>query len=181
MTDTLEGLGPSGAELEELLDTALRAAAAGAQVLSQRDDSAFRATTKSSAGDWVTAFDVAAEKAVLRVLHDIEAEAGRTRTIRWGPRTLDLDLIQYGDPAADTDITSTAERLTLPHPRAHERGFVLVPWLDADPGASLRVGDEVSPVGSLLESVDTSGVRAAAAFDPVDEHDGSGSCGCAGC
>ena len=55
------------------------------------------------------------------------------REVRWGPRTLDLDLIQYGDPASDTDVTSDLPRLTLPHPRAHERAFVLVPWLEADP------------------------------------------------
>lgn len=123
-----------------------------------------------------------APSTVLRVLHDIEADAGRTRSIQWGPRTLDLDLIQYGDPITGTDITSTAERLTLPHPRAHERGFVLVPWLDADPGASLRVDDEVIEVSSILESVDSSGVRAAAAGDPGEALDNTtGSCGCGGC
>ena len=75
-----------------------------------------------------------------------------------------------------------AERLTLPHPRAHERGFVLVPWLDADPGASLRVDDEVIEVSSILESVDSSGVRAAAAGDPGEALDNTtGSCGCGGC
>ena len=57
-----------------------------------------------------------------------EMAAGRTREIRWGPRTLDVDVIwaDGSDPA-----------LELPHPRAHERGFVLVPWLDVDPAAFL--------------------------------------------
>lgn len=106
---------------------------------------------------------------VLRELHAIEAVAGRVREIRWGARTLDLDLIQYGDPRRDTDIRSDAQWLTLPHPRAHERGFVLVPWLDADPEAALRVDGEVRDVRALLEDVDTSGVRPAADAAPGDD------------
>lgn len=66
--------------------------------------------------------------ALLRALHGIEAEAGRVRTERWGPRTLDLDLLAVGDRVvADT-------LLTLPHPRLHERGFVLRPLCDVAPG-----------------------------------------------
>jgi 2-amino-4-hydroxy-6-hydroxymethyldihydropteridine diphosphokinase len=60
-----------------------------------------------------------------------EAALGRVRTIRWGPRTLDVDIITYGaDVSEDPD-------LTLPHPRAHERAFVLAPWLEVDPAACL--------------------------------------------
>lgn len=66
--------------------------------------------------------------AVLRALED---EHGRMRTERWGDRTLDLDLIVFGDLEQDDP------ELTLPHPRAHERDFVLRPWLAADPGAEL--------------------------------------------
>ena len=54
---------------------------------------------------------------LLAALHAIEDRAGRTRTVRWGARTLDLDLIQYGDPAAGTEVLSAAEDLRLPHPR----------------------------------------------------------------
>jgi 2-amino-4-hydroxy-6-hydroxymethyldihydropteridine diphosphokinase len=67
---------------------------------------------------------------------EAEARAGRTREVRWGPRTLDVDVVWAPgeDPA-----------LELPHPRAHERAFVLVPWLDVDPDAVLpgagRVAD----------------------------------------
>ena len=68
---------------------------------------------------------------LLDALQDIEQSWGRTREIRWGPRTLDLDLISYDDVVMDT------ERLTLPHPRAAERAFVLVPWAEADPAAHL--------------------------------------------
>jgi 2-amino-4-hydroxy-6-hydroxymethyldihydropteridine diphosphokinase len=60
-----------------------------------------------------------------------EQSQGRLRSVRWGPRTLDVDVI-------DVDgRTSADQRLTLPHPRAHERAFVLVPWLALDPVASL--------------------------------------------
>lgn len=114
---------------------------------------------------------------VLSRLHAIEAAAGRTREVRWGPRTLDLDLVQYGDPTAGTDITSGAERLTLPHPRAHERAFVLLPWLDAEPDAALRVGATVHRVGELVDGLDTMGVRAAAEPDAA----AGGVCGAGGC
>ncbi|RDH10319.1 2-amino-4-hydroxy-6-hydroxymethyldihydropteridine diphosphokinase [Tsukamurella pulmonis] len=72
-----------------------------------------------------------------------EAAAQRVREIRWGPRTLDVDVIavwEGGEPVLSDD-----PELTLPHPRAHERAFVLLPWLDADPDAQLpghgRVAD----------------------------------------
>ena len=67
----------------------------------------------------------------LKMLHGIEKAMGRERSIKWGPRTIDLDLIQYGD------LISKAEELTLPHPRAHERRFVLEPWLEIEPDAIL--------------------------------------------
>lgn len=69
---------------------------------------------------------------LLDSLHVIENAHGRTREVRWGPRTLDLDVIALGDYRSD------AEHLTLPHPRAWDRAFVLVPWLDAEPDAYLE-------------------------------------------
>jgi dihydroneopterin aldolase/2-amino-4-hydroxy-6-hydroxymethyldihydropteridine diphosphokinase len=96
---------------------------------------------------------------LLRTLHRIEADFDRRREVRWGARTLDLDLVQYGDPAAGTDVTSDLARLTLPHPRAHERAFVLVPWLEADAGAVLRHEGQPVPVAALVSALDTSGVR----------------------
>ncbi len=92
-------------------------------------------------------------KTLLRRLHEIEARHGRTREVRWGQRTLDLDLIQYGDPDTGTDVTYDTEHLTLPHPRAHERGFVLLPWLLAQPGAVLRRGGAAVPVTDLLRAL----------------------------
>jgi 2-amino-4-hydroxy-6-hydroxymethyldihydropteridine diphosphokinase len=68
---------------------------------------------------------------LLSYLHAIEARYGRERAERWGDRTLDLDLIAFGD------VRSTDPNLMLPHPRAAEREFVLAPWLALDPGAEL--------------------------------------------
>lgn len=80
-----------------------------------------------------------APSVLLGMLHAIEARHGRERRERWGARTLDLDLIAYGD------VISDDERLQLPHPRAAERDFVLAPWLEVDPDAVLpgrgRVAD----------------------------------------
>lgn len=100
-----------------------------------------------------------APSTLLAGLHDIEHAHGRTREVRWGPRTLDLDLVQYGDPVFDTDVVMDTATLTLPHPRAHERAFVLVPWLQAEPEAALRVEGQVRRVADLLAAMDTSGVR----------------------
>ncbi|WP_307802872.1 2-amino-4-hydroxy-6-hydroxymethyldihydropteridine diphosphokinase [Frigoribacterium sp. PvP032] len=77
--------------------------------------------------------------ALLDALQAIEHDHGRVRDERWGDRTLDLDVVVLGDLECDT------ERLTLPHPRAHERAFVLEPWLQVDEEARLgsrgRVAD----------------------------------------
>lgn len=88
--------------------------------------------------------------ALLDIVQRIEREHGRTRDKRWGDRTLDIDLILYGGRVVSDD------RLELPHPRAHERDFVLAPWLDLDPDAVLmghgraaelleRIGDTTRP------------------------------------
>jgi 2-amino-4-hydroxy-6-hydroxymethyldihydropteridine diphosphokinase len=68
--------------------------------------------------------------ALLAHLHEIEAEHGRVRAERWGDRTLDLDLIVWGDLIEDGN-------LVVPHPRAHERDFVLEPWFEIEPDAVL--------------------------------------------
>ena len=81
---------------------------------------------------------------LLALLHGIEKTLGRERIERWGPRTIDLDLIQYGS------ILSSAEELELPHPRAHERKFVLEPWLEVEPDAILLTHGKVS---ELLEQL----------------------------
>ena len=68
---------------------------------------------------------------LLRRAHAIEAAAQRTREVRWGPRTLDVDIIAYGE---ETERRSRADAAAPPR---QERAFVLAPWRDADPGAVL--------------------------------------------
>jgi 2-amino-4-hydroxy-6-hydroxymethyldihydropteridine diphosphokinase len=87
---------------------------------------------------------------LLDLAHDIVQAAGRERLERWGPRTLDVDIIAYDDVASDDPV------LTLPHPRAHERGFVLAPWAEVAPDATLPGRGRVV---DLLANVDTAGVR----------------------
>jgi 2-amino-4-hydroxy-6-hydroxymethyldihydropteridine diphosphokinase len=75
---------------------------------------------------------------LLSLLHGIEKALGRQRLEKWGPRTIDLDLIQYGT------LLSSADELKLPHPRAHERRFVLEPWVSIDPEAILLTHGKIS-------------------------------------
>ena len=77
-----------------------------------------------------------------------ERAAGRVRDVRWGPRTLDVDVVCAPPPVP--------EDLVVPHPRAHERAFVLAPWLEVDPDAELP---GAGPVRSLLVAVGCGGVR----------------------
>jgi len=81
---------------------------------------------------------------LLSLLHGIEKSLGRERSEHWGPRTIDLDLIQYGS------LLSSADELSLPHPRAHERRFVLEPWAQIEPDAILLTHGRIS---DLLEQL----------------------------
>ena len=96
-------------------------------------------------------------------LHAIEDRHGRERSERWGARTLDLDLIQYGVPGTTTERRSADPCVLLPHPRAAQRAFVLAPWLQVDPNAVLRLGpapsDPVRQVAEVLAGLDRRGVR----------------------
>ncbi|MEW2113617.1 2-amino-4-hydroxy-6-hydroxymethyldihydropteridine diphosphokinase [Streptomyces sp. NPDC005474] len=81
---------------------------------------------------------------LLERAHAVEEAFHRVREERWGPRTIDVDIVAYADEVSDDPV------LTLPHPRAHERAFVLVPWHDVDPEAQLPGR---GPVAALLESL----------------------------
>ena len=81
---------------------------------------------------------------LLSLLHGIEKSLGRERLEKWGPRTIDLDLIQYGA------LLSSAAELELPHPRAFERRFVLEPWHEIEPDALLLTQGKIS---ELLEQL----------------------------
>jgi 2-amino-4-hydroxy-6-hydroxymethyldihydropteridine diphosphokinase len=88
-------------------------------------------------------------KEVLLKLLLIELNLGRQREIAWGPRTIDLDLIWFEDQ------TINLENLVLPHPRAHERCFVIKPWLEIEPKA--RIGN--TEIREFLKNLDCSGVN----------------------
>lgn len=88
----------------------------------------------------------------LRRGQELEEAAGRVRGQRWGPRTLDVDLVTCH--TGDVEVTSRDDGLTLPHPLAHLRAFVLIPWLAVDPEATLTVAGEVRPVQRLLSEID---------------------------
>jgi 2-amino-4-hydroxy-6-hydroxymethyldihydropteridine diphosphokinase len=91
---------------------------------------------------------------------ELERAAERVRDQRWGPRTLDVDVVSCVD--GPDEVCSLDEALTLPHPRAHLRAFVLVPWLDVDPAATLTVNGQRRPVARLLDELDAAerdGVR----------------------
>ena len=81
---------------------------------------------------------------LLALLHGIEKALGRERIVHWGPRTIDLDLIQYGA------ILSYADELQLPHPRAHERRFVLESWYEIEPDAVLITHGKISDLLAQL-------------------------------
>jgi 2-amino-4-hydroxy-6-hydroxymethyldihydropteridine diphosphokinase len=80
---------------------------------------------------------------LLSLVNRIENELGRVRTIRWGPRTIDIDIIFYGDDVIDTD------RLTVPHPRYKERAFVTVPLMDLGIETTGRTEDEGQSVRKI--------------------------------
>ena len=144
------GLGDNGPKVT--LEQSLTAMAAAGLVI--RSSSRFFATPCFPAGagpDYVNAavlveMDLTPQK-VLRILHDIERDFGRARKQRWGMRTLDLDLICWGDLVLSDDagyrhwmtlspeeqIKSAPDQLILPHPRMQDRAFVLVPMADVAP------------------------------------------------
>jgi 2-amino-4-hydroxy-6-hydroxymethyldihydropteridine diphosphokinase len=92
----------------------------------------------------------------LALAHELEQAAGRTREVRWGARTLDVDVVTVtGDDGVP--VLSDDPVLTLPHPRAHERAFVLVPWLSLEPAAVLPGH---GPIAGLLGALPPADVEA---------------------
>ncbi|MGH2319779.1 2-amino-4-hydroxy-6-hydroxymethyldihydropteridine diphosphokinase [Planococcus sp. SE5232] len=80
--------------------------------------------------------------ALLDICQEIEESLQRKRLVRWGPRTIDLDILLYNQDKFET------ERLTVPHPRMHERAFVLIPLLEVNPG--FEVADTFEAEGVRL-------------------------------
>ncbi|MBS9533187.1 2-amino-4-hydroxy-6-hydroxymethyldihydropteridine diphosphokinase [Mycobacterium sp. M1] len=90
---------------------------------------------------------------------ELERAADRVRGERWGPRTLDVDVISCYRTDSDsgggeTEVLSRENGLTLPHPLAHLRTFVLVPWLAVEPDARLTLGGQRRPVADLLAELE---------------------------
>lgn len=81
---------------------------------------------------------------LLHLLQGIEKSMGRVRDVRWGPRVIDCDLIAYEDLIVNDD------ELTLPHPSAHQRRFVLEPWLEIDPTAVLANHGSIATILAQL-------------------------------
>jgi 2-amino-4-hydroxy-6-hydroxymethyldihydropteridine diphosphokinase len=122
-------------------------------------------------------------RAWLRRAQELEQEAGRVRGQRWGPRTLDVDLVAcYADPSGAafgntvsgrSEVVTVESDLTLPHPLAHLRAFVMIPWLAVDPDAELTVSGGPRPVARLLaelDPADRAGVRLSElALDPKSD------------
>ena len=102
---------------------------------------------------------------------EMEQAADRIRETRWGPRTLDVDVISVGHMSGASEATTLCSDdpvLTLPHPRASQRAFVLVPWLEIDPGATLWTPAGVRTVAELIAALpetETQGVRPAGFLD----------------
>lgn len=86
----------------------------------------------------------------LRRCQDLERAARRTREVHWGPRTLDADVIAVGDARVDD------ADLTLPHPHAADRAFVLLPWSEIDPTAELPGRGSIA---DLIEALDVTGIE----------------------
>lgn len=133
MTRAALGLGANLADPRESLRTAVRGLAAHPQVRVDAVSSLWRTSAVGGPEqpDYVNAVvvvDTSLDPAgLLGLAHALEAAAGRVRDVRWGPRTLDIDVLAVDDQRSDDPM------LTLPHPRAHQRRFVLDPWAEVDP------------------------------------------------
>ena len=142
------GLGANLGDAEAALADAVAGLRDEAGVESVRVSSLFRTTPVGGPEqpDYLNAVAVAdtdlPAAALLDLAHRLEQRRGRVRDVRWGPRTLDVDILAVaGEESADPD-------LTLPHPRAHQRAFVLVPWAEIDPDF------EIPGVGPVREACD---------------------------
>lgn len=98
--------------------------------------------------------DAATPQTWLHRAHEAERAAGRRRDQRYGPRTLDVDVISVDDVCSDDPV------LTLPHPHAADRAFVLVPWLEIEPAAELPGAGSVAALLARLSDADRSSVLA---------------------
>lgn len=98
------------------------------------------------------------ERAAGRARPDAQrSAAGTDQPVRWGPRSLDVDVLVVDD--GDGPVVSDDPELTLPHPRLHERGFVLLPWAEIEPAARVPGRGDVATLLSGLPEAERAGVR----------------------
>ncbi|GAB2527609.1 2-amino-4-hydroxy-6-hydroxymethyldihydropteridine diphosphokinase [Nocardia heshunensis] len=119
--------------------------------------------------DYLNAVLVAEDPALepsdwLRLGQELEQAAGRVREVRWGARTLDVDVVWAEQRRRDVrvEVRSLDPVLTLPHPQAHNRAFVLLPWLEVEPDAELAVTGAARSLRewlAVLDSAEVAGVR----------------------
>jgi 2-amino-4-hydroxy-6-hydroxymethyldihydropteridine diphosphokinase len=98
---------------------------------------------------------------LLELAQAAEVNAGRVRSVRWGPRTLDVDLIAIGGVVVNAPdrVSPDGLGLQLPHPRAHERAFVLVPLAELAPTLELAPHGTIAQLVAALSPSDLAGVR----------------------
>lgn len=149
------GLGSNLNDPIHQVKSALQALATDARIRFVKHSPLYRSEPVGPAGqpDYINAvaeiFTALSPYELLDLLQQIEQDHQRVRQVRWGPRTLDLDLLLYGDELLNT------ERLTLPHPHMTVRNFVLRPLADLDEKLSLPGGEKIinyladCPMGSL--------------------------------
>ncbi|TCK01154.1 2-amino-4-hydroxy-6-hydroxymethyldihydropteridine diphosphokinase [Nocardia alba] len=119
------------------------------------------------------AFD---DYAWLRFGQELEQAADRVREVRWGARTLDVDVVQCADSTGAAIDRHTDPTLILPHPQAHHRAFVLIPWLAVEPAARLLVDGVARPIAELLAGLDASERDGVVRTDLVLHEESAGSC-----
>lgn len=105
--------------------------------------------------------------------NNLESRALRTREVRWGPRTLDVDVVSadlIDDRGDRLPVRSDDPQLLLPHPRAHERAFVLVPWLEIEPDAVLD-GTPIAEYIDRLPESERAAIRRLGDVAPADPDD----------
>jgi 2-amino-4-hydroxy-6-hydroxymethyldihydropteridine diphosphokinase len=147
------GVGSNMGDRLENLSSAVRELARTSGVRCVRSSSVYETAPVGGPeqGDFLNAVvEISTElepHAVLEALQRIETELGRVRAERFGPRTIDLDLLLYGDEEIDDPD------LTVPHPRMSERAFVVVPLMELGAGAALPKGRRLEPVTDAAQTV----------------------------
>ena len=142
MAEVYIALGSNMHDPQKQLDSALQSLSAEPEIELARVSHRYQTPPIGPAQpDYINAaaqlHTILSPESLLNSLQKIEQQQDRVRTLHWGPRTLDLDILIYDDLVLET------ERLTIPHPRMTERAFVLLPLADINPDLTLPCGKTV--------------------------------------